>query len=343
MKHIFLIGFMGCGKSSIGKKLSFQLKKPFTDLDSMVEVKEKRTINQIFEEDGEQSFRDMETSVLISMFDTKLSYVVATGGGLVMREKNRRIMKKQGIIIYLKASADTLYERLEGDEKRPLLQTEDPKAKIEQLLAERGPIYEKIADKIVEVDGLTPSEVCKLCVDAFEQEKHERRQRRIERESRNRILVMHGPNLNFLGIREPEIYGNKSFDDLMNYIEVEAANQGLEAIFFQSNHEGQLIDRIQEAYNEKMSGIIINPGALTHYSYALHDALASIPGIPKIEVHLSDITAREDFRKVSVTKDACDGQIFGKGFEGYKEALEMLKGLMKPAEAVVGTTGEKAE
>ena len=236
-----------------------------------------------------------------------------------------------------------LYERLEGDEKRPLLQTEDPKAKIEQLLAERGPIYEKIADKIVEVDGLTPSEVCKLCVDAFEQEKHERRQRRIERESRNRILVMHGPNLNFLGIREPEIYGNKSFDDLMNYIEVEAANQGLEAIFFQSNHEGQLIDRIQEAYNEKMSGIIINPGALTHYSYALHDALASIPGIPKIEVHLSDITAREDFRKVSVTKDACDGQIFGKGFEGYKEAMEMLKGLMKPAEAVVGTTGEKAE
>ena len=154
---------------------------------------------------------------------------------------------------------------------------------------------------------------------------------------------MHGPNLNFLGIREPEIYGNKSFDDLMNYIEVEAANQGLEAVFFQSNHEGQLIDRIQEAYSEKMSGIIINPGALTHYSYALHDALASIPGIPKIEVHLSDITAREDFRKVSVTKDACDGQIFGKGFEGYKEALEMLKGLMKPAEAVVGTTGEKAE
>ena len=146
MKHIFLIGFMGCGKSSIGKKLSFQLKKPFTDLDSMVEVKEKRTINQIFEEDGEQSFRDMETSVLISMFDTKLSYVIATGGGLVMREKNRRIMKKQGIIIYLKASADTLYERLEGDEKRPLLQTEDPKAKIEQLLNERGPIYEKIAD-----------------------------------------------------------------------------------------------------------------------------------------------------------------------------------------------------
>nr|MCR5417691.1 3-dehydroquinate dehydratase [Lachnospiraceae bacterium] len=137
------------------------------------------------------------------------------------------------------------------------------------------------------------------------------------------------PNLNFLGIREPEIYGTKTYDDLVSYITGEAKAAGLDVTFFQSNHEGELIDRIQQAYREKIDGIIINPGALTHYSYALHDALASVDMIEKIEVHLSDITAREGFRAVSVTEPACRSQIYGKGFEGYADALREIKGYIE--------------
>ncbi|MCR5282238.1 MAG: 3-dehydroquinate dehydratase [Lachnospiraceae bacterium] len=143
-----------------------------------------------------------------------------------------------------------------------------------------------------------------------------------------KILVMHGPNLNFLGIREPEIYGTASYADLVAYIQAEADKRGLTVSFFQSNHEGALIDRIQEAYYDHTEGIIINPGALTHYSYALHDALASVDRIQKIEVHLSDITKREGFRAQSVTKAACQAQIYGKGFAGYADALDEMARLL---------------
>ena len=138
-----------------------------------------------------------------------------------------------------------------------------------------------------------------------------------------KILVLNGPNLNMLGIREPAIYGNQTYADLLNYIGNYAKDKGVEVLFFQSNHEGDIVDCIQECYFKKYDGIIINPGAFTHYSYAIHDAIKGV-NIPTVEVHISDITAREDFRQVSVIKPACIAQIMGKGFDSYLEALDKL-------------------
>ena len=138
-----------------------------------------------------------------------------------------------------------------------------------------------------------------------------------------KILVINGPNLNFLGIREKGIYGTTDYAGLVKMIEEKAAEEGNDITVFQSNHEGAIIDRIQEAYFDGTEGIVINPGAFTHYSYAIRDALASI-AVPKVEIHISDITKREEFRKISVTKEVCDKQIYGHGLNGYLEAIDYL-------------------
>ena len=140
-----------------------------------------------------------------------------------------------------------------------------------------------------------------------------------------KLLVINGPNLNFLGIREKSIYGTQDYQYLLDMIQNKAKETGCEIETFQSNHEGAIIDRIQEAYFDGTEGIVINPGAFTHYSYAIHDALTSIT-VPKVEIHISDITKREEFRKISVTKAACDHQIYGKGLEGYLMAIDYILG-----------------
>ena len=140
-----------------------------------------------------------------------------------------------------------------------------------------------------------------------------------------KILVINGPNLNFLGIREKAIYGNQDYAYLCNMIKEKAAADEDEVELFQSNHEGAIIDRIQEAYSDGTQGIVINPGAYTHYSYAIHDALKSVEQIIKVEVHISDIQSREEFRKISVTAPACDKQIYGHGLNGYLEAMDFIK------------------
>lgn len=138
-----------------------------------------------------------------------------------------------------------------------------------------------------------------------------------------KILVINGPNINFLGIREKNVYGTTDYNGLLEMIGRKGQECGCEIEVFQSNHEGAIIDRIQDSYFDKTEGIIINPGAYTHYSYAIRDALASI-SLPKVEIHISDITKREEFRRVSVTRDACDYQIYGRGLEGYLEAVDFL-------------------
>lgn len=138
-----------------------------------------------------------------------------------------------------------------------------------------------------------------------------------------KILVINGPNINFLGIREKSVYGTQDYNYLVNLIEEKGRQDGHEITVFQSNHEGAIIDRIQEAYFDGTEGIVINPGAYTHYSYAIRDALASIT-VPKAEIHISDITQREEFRKVSVTAPVCQKQIYGKGLEGYLEAIDFI-------------------
>jgi 3-dehydroquinate dehydratase-2 len=140
-----------------------------------------------------------------------------------------------------------------------------------------------------------------------------------------KILVINGPNINFLGIREKGIYGTKDYNGLVQMIQQKAAEENCEVEVYQSNHEGAIIDRIQLAYYDGTEGIVINPGAYTHYSYAIRDALASVT-MPKVEIHISDITKREEFRKNSVTKDACDKQIYGQGLDGYLLAIDFLLG-----------------
>ena len=136
-----------------------------------------------------------------------------------------------------------------------------------------------------------------------------------------KILVINGPNINFLGIREKGIYGNDNYDTLVDMINKKAEELNVKVEVFQSNHEGAIID--------KLDGIVINPGAFTHYSYAVRDALASIAAIPKIEVHISNVHTREEFRHTSVTVPVCQGQVVGLGLRGYLYAMEALTDMTK--------------
>ena len=138
-----------------------------------------------------------------------------------------------------------------------------------------------------------------------------------------KILVLNGPNMNMLGIRQPEIYGKATYQDLCDILQTEADKLGVNISFFQSNHEGALVDAIQQAYFDKVDGIIINPAAYTHTSVALLDAVKAV-GIPTVEVHISDVSKREDFRQVSYIRAACVKTIAGHGLQGYLEAMEVL-------------------
>ena len=138
-----------------------------------------------------------------------------------------------------------------------------------------------------------------------------------------KILVINGPNLNMLGIREKNIYGAETYEDLKNLIEKTFAEQGIEGEIYQSNHEGALVDRIQQAYFDGTNAIVINPAAYTHTSVAILDALKAV-SLPAVEVHISDVKEREDFRQISYAGKACEKTIMGKGFAGYVEAIEYL-------------------
>ncbi len=138
-----------------------------------------------------------------------------------------------------------------------------------------------------------------------------------------KLLILNGPNLNFLGLREPEIYGNRSYTDLCKLIEDHAAAIGAEVEIRQTNHEGVLVDWIQEARG-RFDGIVLNPAAYTHTSVAILDAVLAV-GVPTVEVHLSDPDQREPFRRISYVRQACQKTIAGKGFAGYLEAVDLLK------------------
>ena len=138
-----------------------------------------------------------------------------------------------------------------------------------------------------------------------------------------KILVINGPNMNMLGIRQPEIYGHATYEDLKSMIAGEAERLGAEVSFFQSNHEGALVDAIQQAYFDGVEGIILNPAAYTHTSVALLDALKAV-AIPTVEVHISDVAAREDFRQISYVRPACIATVTGRGFAGYLDAMDIL-------------------
>lgn len=139
-----------------------------------------------------------------------------------------------------------------------------------------------------------------------------------------KILVINGPNLNMLGIREPDIYGKNTYKDLLALIEEEGRKLGVETECYQSNHEGDLVDKIQEAYGTA-DGIVINPAAYTHTSVAIADALKAV-SIPAVEVHISDVSSREPYRQISYVREVCIDTISGRGFQGYADAMKILAG-----------------
>ncbi len=138
-----------------------------------------------------------------------------------------------------------------------------------------------------------------------------------------KYLIINGPNLNMLGIREPAVYGSRTYDDLCAFIKDAADKMNVCVEFFQSNSEGELVTKIQQTMGV-YDGVVMNPGAYAHYSYAIHDAIKAVT-TPFVEVHISDISKREEFRRISVTAPACENMISGKGFDGYILALEMLE------------------
>ena len=151
MSNIILIGYMGCGKSTIGKKLSYAVRKPYVDTDKLIETKEKKTISTIFSEQGEEAFREMETACIKSLFAQKQEHVIAVGGGLPLKPENRELLKKP----------ETIYERLKTDTTRPLLQCADPKEKISRMLLQRAPVYEEAAAYVVDVDDKSFEQIIK--------------------------------------------------------------------------------------------------------------------------------------------------------------------------------------
>lgn len=461
MGNVILIGFMGCGKSSVAVKLSYRMKQAVTDTDKLIEKKQGKTITEIFAQDGEEAFRDMETETLRSLKETAKNQIISVGGGLPVRAENRALMKEIGKVVYLRAKPETLYERVKDDAGRPLLQCDDPLQKIRELLDERKETYVAAADLIVDVDdknygqilyeiekglrpgprfgrpdgkegearaafegkegytrtgegyprlpfgtregfnrkesgftragfsrregygrpgadaregfhrygsdtkpgynryaaegkengglfaseskegfgrsfferkedvqstegAMQPAEVQTNAADSAAQQEGGGQRQPENRERRlKKLLVINGPNLNFLGIREKGIYGTKDYNYLLDLIARKGIACRASIDVFQSNHEGAIIDRIQAAYFDGTEGIVINPGAYTHYSYAIRDALASIT-VPKVEVHISNIMEREEFRHVSVTAPACDKQIYGHGLDGYLEAIDFI-------------------
>lgn len=312
--NIVLIGFMGSGKTTVGIRLSYRLRKSIEDTDKLIEKREKCTIREIFEKDGEAYFRELETQLLQEAVEKRKNQIISVGGGTPVREENRELLKKLGTVVYFRAKPETIYERVKHDTNRPLLQCENPLGRIAELLEQRKAAYEACADIIIDVDKLSMSQVVEQVVRALEERRKEKKMK---------ILVINGPNLNFLGIREKSVYGTQNYEYLLQLIQDKANKEGCEIETYQSNHEGAIIDRIQQAYFDGTQGIVINPGAYTHYSYAIRDALASIT-VPKVEVHISNIQEREEFRKISVTAPVCDKQIYGQGLDGYLQAIDFI-------------------
>ena len=170
MEHIILIGFMGSGKSTVGFRLSYKLKKCLIDTDKLIEELEGMSISEMFAVKGEAYFRQKETECLNRLFYELGSRVISLGGGTPVREENRDIIKRLGKVVYLQASPDTIYERVKHDTSRPLLQCEDPKGRIKELLAVRNPIYESVADIVIKVDGKEMKNVVQEIVEAVQYE-----------------------------------------------------------------------------------------------------------------------------------------------------------------------------
>ncbi|MGN0432439.1 MAG: shikimate kinase [Lachnospiraceae bacterium] len=169
MSNIILIGFMGCGKSTVGIRLSYKLRRVVEDTDKLIEKKAEMSIKEIFATQGEPAFREMETECLKDLLLVKEEKIISTGGGLPMKRENHALLKKLGTVVYLRITPESVWERLKNDTTRPLLQCENPLAKIKELLAIRAPVYEEAADIIFDVDGKDMEEVLSGIMEKLEE------------------------------------------------------------------------------------------------------------------------------------------------------------------------------
>lgn len=173
MNNIVLVGYMGSGKTTIGIRLSYRMKQTLLDTDKEIEREQKRSISAIFSEDGEEAFRQMETEYLKKLVSEKQAHIISTGGGMVLREENRRLLKEIGTVIFLRATPETIWNRLKADTTRPLLQTEDPKTRIREMIHNRNAAYEASAHAIIDVDNLDYEQIMDKIMRIMEDRQYE--------------------------------------------------------------------------------------------------------------------------------------------------------------------------
>ncbi len=310
LKNIVLIGMPGCGKSTVGKCLAAKTGRELIDLDAAITARAGMKIPDIFEKFGEAHFRDLEAEVTKEVCATG-GKIIACGGGTVLREENRAALSSNGYVVYLRRAVSKLARG-----GRPLSAGDGA---VERLYKERRAVYEAAADCILpDTDGVQV--VAARALAAFR--KSGGKPAKPGKEKRMKLLVLNGPNINMLGIREPGVYGKETYAALLEKIRSHCAEKHVEVKCFQSNHEGALVDEIQAAYG-KFDGIVINPAAYTHTSVAILDALKAV-SIPTVEVHISDVNTREEFRHFSYVSLVAKKTIVGHGTDGYLEAVDWL-------------------
>lgn len=320
-KHIILIGFKHTGKSTLGKLLAKKINRPFVDCDKKIEslfqtqYQKHYTCRKIMQTEGPEFFKTIETAALKDILDGEPS-VIALGGGTPMQLENQEMIKTQ-TLIHITGDPYTIFQRIMR-KGRPAFfpANENPHTTFKRLWKEREQIYKKLTPIRIKNNDDVHKSIDKIYYTLLKTNALASAEQPVN------LLLMHGPNLNMLGKRDPEHYGSLTLTDLENITREAAENYGFHLITYQSNHEGFLIDILQ-SQSKHCAGIIINPGAFTHYSYALHDALLDTC-LPIVEVHLSKIDQREKWRSISVTSPACIKTIWGKKEKGYIEAVEVL-------------------
>ena len=301
--NIVLVGMPGSGKTTVGKIISDKLGLSFSDTDEIFTKDNGTSPAKCISKNGEEVFRALEKKA-VKAACKKTGRVIATGGGVVLDPENIEELSYNGTIVYIHRKLSEL-----ATSDRPLSAGAE---NLKALYYKRLPIYLGCCDFSVVVDS-DAKNVAESVIDGLHN---------IGRKRKKNILVINGPNLNMLGIREPDIYGHETYADLMEMCRKKADELGVNVRFFQSNHEGDLVDIIHFAYGVT-DGIVINPGGYTHTSVALLDALKAV-GIPAIEVHISEVDSREEFRKTNYIRHYVKGTITGHGLAGYLEAMEEL-------------------
>ncbi|MCR5302296.1 MAG: type II 3-dehydroquinate dehydratase [Lachnospiraceae bacterium] len=300
--NVVLTGMPGSGKSTVGKLVAQKLGLEFIDTDEVFSKQNGISAETCIKESGEKAFRELEKKAVYNAAQ-KGGRVIATGGGVVLDPENIELLCLNGTVIYLHRKLKDL-----ATKGRPLSKGAE---NLKALYYKRLPIYLSCCDMAVNVAGNGASVAEDIVTGLIK-----------GRNKKMNLLVINGPNLNMLGIREPDIYGHETYEDLMRMCSEKGKELDADVRFFQSNHEGDLIDIIQQAYGVT-DGIVINPGAYTHTSVALLDALKTV-GIPAVEVHISDVDSREDFRKTSYIRQAVIDTVSGHGLEGYLIAMDKL-------------------